>query len=411
MVMHPQLNGSQRFLNVGLHDILMRVKTCVLAFLIVLVTYSLGIADEERHRFSDRQETSTTQASRSSDGGLQVTVIETPRTFERVGQTIKLVYVIKNISGKSISNQVYVADSDARVVCAPRLKQVLQSGGTIQCKSTLRIDQQHFVDGEMRHNFLAVSGGNVSNIQESVICRKGWRSECDANTKIICDLHRDLKTKAVRPDICDPVISNTTAPNVKASKCRELAGLVFIDTDEDHRVDESEAGLAGVLLRSSNGAVAMTDITGKYIFPCRKGSLSGVEAHESIHIDEPTLPIEFKPAGRKSRMISVKSGDPPVVNFALHRKQIVTVDLLPSAFAPNQTDLLPTWNTKLGTIVQIVSRKESLLKITLRSASDPLSLSQARVSKVKSDLLTVLIRRGNQNLPEIEMLVIGRLTN
>ncbi len=319
-------------------DLFRTASTYGLALVISVICNGVEVSGETQSQLNYNRQQRVTPIVQSDNSGLLVTVHESPPVFERVGQAIDLVYVIKNTSGKNIRTDVYVADSDVQVICMPLKMQTLLPGATLQCSATAHIGQQHFLDGEMRHNFSAVSGGNVSNVQESVICRKGWKNECDTNTQIICDLHRKLKSTAVWPDICDAVISRSSTPVEKVS-------------EEFKRVPK----------KSDNG---------------------------------PTN--------------SVTTTNP---NFALRRKRIVTVDLLPSAFAPYEETLLPMWKKKLGTVVQIISQEESLLKIILRSNEDPISLSKARISSVKSDLLSILSSSEYFLAPEIELRVIGRLTD
>jgi hypothetical protein len=204
---------------------------CGLTTTLVVLTPSVVVADQNSAVSKHKRESSIVQPKQTSTGDLTVTVNEAPRSFDRVGQKIKLVYVITNVSDKNISNNVYVADSDAQVICAPLKRQALPPGGTLQCNSTLHIDQQHFAEGEMRHNFSVIAGGSVSNIQESVICRKGWESECDANTKIICEFHRKLTSTLVRPDICNAMIFNTSVPSGHFSPYQHATGGVYAKDD------------------------------------------------------------------------------------------------------------------------------------------------------------------------------------
>jgi hypothetical protein len=203
----------------------------VLSAVLTVFTPNVAVAGDNVAVAKYKRQTFIVKPSQTRSGDLIVTVNEVPRIFDRVGQKIKLVYVITNVSNENIRNHVYVADSDAQVICAPLKRQALPPGGTLQCSATLHVDQQHFTDGEMRHNFSVIAGGHVSHIQESVICRKGWEGECNANTKIICDFHRKLNTAAVRPDICDAVIFETSAPNRQSSPFQRAIGIVHANDD------------------------------------------------------------------------------------------------------------------------------------------------------------------------------------
>jgi hypothetical protein len=411
MVSLPKVHEKQSCTFSGFQYLLLKANTYLLVLLLAATCNSVAVRGETRSSLNNGGEKAIKQFNQRLSGGLLVTVSESPAVFQRAGQTIKLVYLIKNMSSSSIFDEVKIVDSDAQVVCMQMKRQALPPGGTILCRASVKIDQQHFMDGELRHNFLAVSGGNISNIQESVVCRQGWESECNTNTRTICDMHQKMNSSIIRPDICDAMSSNTAEPNATASPDKFASGAAFIDSISDHRVSANEARPPGVKIGSSDGGVAVIDTVGKYSYSGINIVGWGVEPRMSFHIDKSALPTGSEIDDNKSQMIACNFLERQKINFAARRKQMVRVDLLPTAFAPNQTILLPVWKKRLTTVAEIVSKKESLLKIILHSESDPHSLSKARVSKVRSELLSDLIARGNIKLPDIELHVIGRLTD
>jgi hypothetical protein len=317
-----------------------------------LVASNSGVGNAT-DRETAAQERPTNHVREDGDGWnspLGISVDASPPTFKRVGQTINLVYSIKNNAQHVLQSALSVTDSETIVACGPKDKKVkLAPGDTLQCRASLTVAAEHFVAGELRHNFIVVSDGDLSRLQEAVVCRAGWEGACADNTQLMCDLHNEMQTTSTRPELCDARPGPDTADDQGSEPC------------------------------------------------------ASANAHDGCG----KTPDFSENSNKKALSVSGNfNGNREAANL----KQVI-VNLRPDAFVPNAAMLLPRWKLKLDVVAKIVTKDKSLLKIVLHSVADPISLSKARTTAVKHALLAILEKNGKHGWPDIDLVVVGRLTD
>ena len=168
--------------------------------------------------------------------------------------------------------------------------------------------------------------------------------------------------------------------------CSDIIGRVFDDLNGNGYMDDGEPGLAGVRLVTLNGVLITTDAEGRYHVPCAAIPDAAIGANYVLKLDPRTLPHGYKLTTENPRDVRVTRGKATILNFGAAIQHDVKVDVTAKAFASEGTDLVPNWQSGIGRLCKILTKKRSALQIIYHQAGETGELAQARVDALVAEI-------------------------
>ncbi len=168
--------------------------------------------------------------------------------------------------------------------------------------------------------------------------------------------------------------------------CSDIIGRVFDDLNGNGVMDDGEPGLAGVRLVTLNGVLITTDAEGRYHVPCAAIPDAAIGGNYLLKLDPRTLPTGYKLTTENPRDVRVTRGKVAILNFGAAIQHEVKVDVTSKAFGPEGTGLVPTWQSGIGKLCKILTKKRSALQIIYHQGGETGELAQARVDALEAEI-------------------------
>ncbi|EHS52233.1 conserved repeat domain protein, partial [Rhizobium sp. PDO1-076] len=204
--------------------------------------------------------------------------------------------------------------------------------------------------------------------------------------------------QAVGPDaVADVVVLNDAVFD-----CSEVIGKVFDDANRDGYQDDGEIGLAGVRLATVTGLLITTDSYGRYHIPCAETPDPRIGSNFILKLDTRTLPTGYSLTSENPRVVRLTSGMMTKLNFGASIGRVVTLAVSDEAFQPDSIELTPYWAEALGTLINILGKEQSTLRLIYLDARADGDLIARRVEEIKRKINDLWIEEGSHYRLEIE---------
>ncbi len=187
------------------------------------------------------------------------------------------------------------------------------------------------------------------------------------------------------------VVSNQGSARVRiipdaTFDCTDIIGKVFDDKNLNGYQDEGEPGLAGVRMASARGLLVTSDSKGRFHMAC---AAIANEIHGSnfiLKLDDRTLPSGYRIVSENPRVIHITRGKMARINFAAALHRVVRVELSAQAFEQQSSQLTHQTTTQLKRLSNILSSRQSVLRIAYYMSDEAPELVDKRLSNFSQKL-------------------------
>lgn len=162
--------------------------------------------------------------------------------------------------------------------------------------------------------------------------------------------------------------------------CGEIVGKVFHDLNRNAYQDRGEQGLPGVSLFFINGRFARTDSQGKFHVGCANNPLKDFHSNFVVKLDTHTLPLGYYLIDDNPRSVVLTPGKVLKLNFGAVLAPEVRLDLHDGAFETDGSNLKTEWLTGINTLISILDREPSTLRMTYYAGKEELALARERAA-------------------------------
>jgi uncharacterized repeat protein (TIGR01451 family)/fimbrial isopeptide formation D2 family protein len=170
--------------------------------------------------------------------------------------------------------------------------------------------------------------------------------------------------------------------------CTDVAGKVFDDVNLNGHQDPDEQGLSGVRLVTARGLIATSDKYGRFHITCAVVPDEDRGSNFILKLDERSLPTGYRLTTENPRVQRATRGKMLRFNFGATIHRVVRIDLADGVFEPETTELRPQWLPKINQLIEQLSKKPSLLRLSYLGDIEAEGLVQERLEAVKKEIAT-----------------------
>ncbi|WP_295810036.1 hypothetical protein [uncultured Nitratireductor sp.] len=185
--------------------------------------------------------------------------------------------------------------------------------------------------------------------------------------------------------------------------CGDIIGKVFDDKNRNGYQDAGEGGMPGVRLSSVKGLQIATDVHGRFHVACADLPDRSLGTNYTLKLDPRSLPTGYRITTENPRVVRLTAGKMTQVNFGVSIGRVVRLEVTDAAFEPGEVDLLIDWQDQLRTLVALLEREPSVLRLAYQNGTaGSKNLATRRVRMLKRRIADEWRRAGGRYRLDIE---------